>query len=296
MSRSIPRPLPSNTRVFTNCLLSFIMLITPFAQVAAATLNKTAAAASAAETKASGPKVPSEAEVGQRLFGANAPVTLPAPQANLITATKDDAFPVHPGGQAEPGDTISYTVQVNNGGAFDATGVTFTDTVDPNTTLVPGSVKVSPLAFADTYNTAQGAALNIAAPGVLANDTGTPSPTAVPIVAGPTTGGGTVTLNADGSFNYTPAPAFTGSDTFTYTVTNGQAPNDTATVTIQVDAPPSVTATTPTNGAVNQTTTSNITVTFSESVNAPASTFTISCTVSGAHAFALSRRPDDVDA
>src|SRR5688572_3350450 len=44
-----------------------------------------------------------------------------------LTATKSDAFPSHPSGQAEPGDTITYTVDVNNPTAFDATGVAFND-------------------------------------------------------------------------------------------------------------------------------------------------------------------------
>lgn len=71
---------------------------------------------------------------------------------------------------------------------------------------------------------------------VLGSDTGTQSPTAVPIAAGPTTAGGTVTLNANGSFACDPPTAiFTGADSFTYMATNGQLPNDTATVSITVN-------------------------------------------------------------
>src|SRR5436190_1386227 len=58
-----------------------------------------------------------------------------------------------------------------------------------------------------------------------------------------------------------------------------------------VDAAPTVTATTPTNGATNQTSNTNVTVTFSEPVNATGASFTISCATSGAHAFALSGGP-----
>jgi hypothetical protein len=114
--------------------------------------------------------------------------------------------------------------------------VNFLDTIDANTTLVGGSLKVSPLAFADNYSTAQNTQLVIGTPGVLTNDSGVPAPTAVPIAGGATTQGGTVTLNADGSFTYNPAAAFTGVDTFTYTATNGLTPNDSAQVTINVDA------------------------------------------------------------
>ncbi len=46
-------------------------------------------------------------------------------------------------GQASPGDTITYTVFIKNLGNQNATGVTFTDTPDTNTTLITGSVNVS---------------------------------------------------------------------------------------------------------------------------------------------------------
>ena len=41
-------------------------------------------------------------------------------------------------GRANMGDTIRYTVLITNTGPSDATGVTFDDTIDPNTTLVNG--------------------------------------------------------------------------------------------------------------------------------------------------------------
>ena len=123
----------------------------------------------------------------------SAPATL-APLVPGITATLTDSFPDLDGDlKANPGETITYTATIVNSGT-DARPVQFTNTIDPNTTLVGGSLKVSPLAFADTYVAAQNTQLSVGAPGVLTNDTGTPAPTAVPIAAGPTTGGGTVTL------------------------------------------------------------------------------------------------------
>jgi uncharacterized repeat protein (TIGR01451 family) len=46
-------------------------------------------------------------------------------------------------GAADPGDTLAYTVVVRNDGGADATGLVFTDTPDPNTALVVGSVTTS---------------------------------------------------------------------------------------------------------------------------------------------------------
>ncbi|MCC1485691.1 Ig-like domain-containing protein, partial [Winogradskyella immobilis] len=48
---------------------------------------------------------------------------------------------------------------------------------------------------------------------------------------------GTVTDNGDGTFDYVPAPGFSGEDTFTYTICDDDTPTatcDTATVTVTV--------------------------------------------------------------
>ena len=63
-------------------------------------------------------------------------------------------------------------------------------------------------------------ALVIAAPGVLANDSDVEGDalTAV-LVSGPANG--TLALNADGSFTYTPAANYNGADSFTYKANDG---------------------------------------------------------------------------
>ena len=90
----------------------------------------------------------------------------------------------------------------------------------------------APLARPDAFSTPVNTPLSVAAPGVLGNDD---SPSAAPLsavlVAGPDHGA--LTLRANGSFTYTPAANFLGSDAFTYRATNGQNSN-VATVTLTV--------------------------------------------------------------
>jgi uncharacterized repeat protein (TIGR01451 family)/CSLREA domain-containing protein len=286
MNRSL-RTSPSNLRVFTACLLSFLMLLAPVATLAASVK------AAEANTAKGQSKLTADQKLESFLFNAPAPVATPD-----VKATMTDSFAdADADGKAEFGETITYTADITNNGPVDATNVKFDAALDPNTDIVPGSVKVSPLAFADTYVTAKNTVLNTGAPGLLTNDSGTPAPTVSAIVgcadvtapfsACATTGGGTVTVNADGSFDYTPLNNFEGADTFQYTVSNGQTPDSTATVTINVDAAPTVTSTTPTNGANGVDPTANITVNFSENVNVTANTFKIECPTGSNIPFAL---------
>jgi large repetitive protein len=264
MNSTFARSQTSKTIIV--CLIISMMILGPLAPLSLASPSSSSRSTTASTNAAPAPAVPA---------------AVPAPLVPSITATKVDSFPDADGdGKAAPGEAITYDVNITNNGT-DATGVNFTDTIDSNTTLVPGSLKVSPLAYADAYFAARNTPLSVGTPGVLANDTGIPSPTAVAIAGGATAQGGTVTLNTDGSFLYNPASGFTGVDTFNYTVTNGLTPNDTAQVTITVDAPPSVTATTPTNGASNQPNNTDITVTFSEPVDVTGNWFQIVCTSSG---------------
>jgi uncharacterized repeat protein (TIGR01451 family) len=167
----------------------------------------------------------------------NAPgrtVSPSAPAATTVSATKTDSLAIDNDSdlQADPGDTIKYTVNINASGG-DATGVTFTDTVDPNTAFVAGSLRATPVAADDTYSATGNIRITVAAPGVLGNDfVGIPSATITGVPA-TTANGGDLTVNADGSFTYNPPAGFEGADTFTYTLTNSEGSNS-ATVTINV--------------------------------------------------------------
>src|SRR5207253_2692929 len=66
------------------------------------------------------------------------PRLAPAPPPT-VTATKTDALfsDLDNDGKADPGDTLRYTVTITANGA-DATGMQFTDNLDPSTTFVAG--------------------------------------------------------------------------------------------------------------------------------------------------------------
>lgn len=157
-----------------------------------------------------------------------------SPLAPTVTASKTDALFTDVDGdlQADPGDTLQYTVTINASGE-DATSVSFTDTVDPNTAFVGGSLTATPVAVDDSYAATGNVRISVPAPGVLVNDfNGVPAGTITP-GSFLSTQGGNVTLNADGSFTYNPPAGFEGVDTFSYTLTNSAGSNS-GTVSINV--------------------------------------------------------------
>ena len=104
---------------------------------------------------------------------------------------------------------------------------------------VLGSVtsNTAPVAVADSYVMQQDTILNEAAPGVLENDTDADGD-ALTAVKASNPSHGSVTLNTNGSFTYTPTTGFVGIDTFTYTANDGAAASAPAGVTIEVNGKP----------------------------------------------------------
>ncbi len=113
--------------------------------------------------------------------------------------------------------TVPYTVTDGTGNS-DSSTITFT--VDP-----PG-----PVAADDSATTPVGTTLTVAAPGVLADDTGT----SIAVTANTNPAHGSVTVHADGSYTYTPDAGYSGPDSFHYTVTDGLGRTSSATVHLTV--------------------------------------------------------------
>jgi VCBS repeat-containing protein len=96
-----------------------------------------------------------------------------------------------------------------------------------------------PTANPDTYSISAGKVLSEIVPGVLANDSDADLDTLTAAVAANPTQG-SIALNKDGSFTYTPNAGFSGTDTFTYTVSDGIVNSEPATVTVSVNNNPPV--------------------------------------------------------
>src|SRR5205814_1196676 len=102
-------------------------------------------------------------------------------------------------------------------------------------TLIVTGVNDAPVAAGNSYSLNEDSGLTVAAPGVLVNDSDVEGDllTAV-LVTGPTSG--SLTLNSNGSFTYTPGANFNGTDSFTYTANDVVRDSNVATVTLTVTA------------------------------------------------------------
>ncbi len=96
------------------------------------------------------------------------------------------------------------------------------------------SLLLNPVATNDTYSLAAGSSLTVAPPGVLSNDYTAVFDLNAVLVSGPAHG--TLTLQTNGGFTYTPSTGYSGVDTFTYRATDGRSTSAVATVTLNVTA------------------------------------------------------------
>ena len=133
-------------------------------------------------------------------------VLVTSPDHGALTLLANGSFTYTPNATFHGSDRFVY--KANDGGKKSAA----------TTVYITG---LSPLdefdAIPDDYETAAGVALAVGAPGVLANDH---NPDGGPLTTElmTSTAHGTLVLNEDGSFVYTPDAGFTGTDSFVYRV------------------------------------------------------------------------------
>ncbi|WP_233009230.1 Ig-like domain-containing protein [Rheinheimera faecalis] len=200
------------------------------------------------------------------IYQASAPVLADASYQLFANSPNGYAFAQLTAADSDPNDTVSFSIiSGNDAGIFslstsglfmvaDATqlaqfsGTTKTLVVQAQDSyglidqavLQIQIVAIPVIAQPDTYSLAQGSTLT-ATPGVLANDSESSSATlTASLISGPAHG--QLTLSANGSFVYTPAPTFYGSDSFIYQASNGTYSAQ-AMVTLNVlSTPPSLQA------------------------------------------------------
>lgn len=152
--------------------------------------------------------------------------------AGLLTTAAFGSLTLHPDGSFEYApepdfsgtDGFAYTVS-------DESGRSDTGSVS----IAVLGVNDAPVAATDAYDTVEDTALEVPAPGVLANDSDVDSPgLTVQVVTGPTHG--RLVLDPDGGFRYDPDREFSGVDGFRYVVGDGVGGTDAADVVLTVTA------------------------------------------------------------
>jgi hypothetical protein len=145
-------------------------------------------------------------------------------------------------GNAYPHPRQQYSVMLPAGKTRDAIFTPAAEGIYPidDRMLSPGMLSylavgtsTAPQASGDLYSVAEDGVLEVAAPGVLGNDSPAQGLTAS-LVDGVTNGA--LSLNADGSFHYTPNADFSGNDGFSYRAGDGAVSSNVAMVTINVTA------------------------------------------------------------
>lgn len=152
--------------------------------------------------------------------------------AVLVTGPAHGALVLNANG----GFTYTPTENYNGADSFvyrASDGVANSNAATVNLTITP--VNDAPVATADAYATAEDVPLSVAVlAGVLVNDSDIDgNPLTASLVGGPAHG--SLALNADGSFVYTPAANYGGADSFTYQIADGQGGTATATVSLTVN-------------------------------------------------------------
>lgn len=146
-----------------------------------------------------------------------------------LALAADGSFTYAPNAGFTGTDTFTYRASDGSSQSAPAT-VTITVTGSP------------PVADDDDHATHAGTRLTVTAPGVLVGDTDADGdPLTAQLSSGPSNG--TLTLRPDGSFDYTPDPAFLGTDAFWYVADDGTDASSPAKVRLAVtDTAPAGTA------------------------------------------------------
>jgi VCBS repeat-containing protein len=150
-------------------------------------------------------------------------VLVDAAAHGTLNLNADGSFTYAPNPDYHGSDAFTYRA---GDGALDSNAAT----VD----ILIGSVNDAPVAADDAYEVDQDGSLSVdASGGVLANDSDVEGDPLSAVLVGDVSHG-SLALNSDGSFSYTPDAGYSGADGFTYKAGDGAAESSAATVNITV--------------------------------------------------------------
>lgn len=145
------------------------------------------------------------------------------PAHGQVTVDADGSFTYEPAADYHGPDSFTYRAHDATSGSRPAR---VRITVNP--------IADAPVSAGDEYATPEDTPLEVAAPGVLGNDSDADADALTATLAdGPAHG--TLDLAADGSLRYVPDPDFHGGDSFTYTASDGTTASAPVPVTIEVE-------------------------------------------------------------
>jgi hypothetical protein len=181
---------------------------------------------------------------GNQVTAGTQTVTVTAPVANLTVnggsgnnqlTVSALTVPVHNVTLVGGAGTTTYTVNAGTVNIVAGTGVNVLNVTGGTVSSITAPAgDTQPLVFAHSYTVLDNGILSVPASGVLVKDVSANGQALTAVLAsGP--GHGTLSLNADGSFTYTPVANFVGTDSFTYQAKGSDGTLSTAApVTIQV--------------------------------------------------------------
>jgi VCBS repeat-containing protein len=203
------------------------------------------------------------ATVTFNIHGTNA---APVANSQTVSTNEDTPLGITLTGSDPDGDAITFSANAPGHGVLAGTAPnltytpnanyngsdSFTFTVSDGSLTGNGTVTINiapmndaPVAAPDVYGTLKNTTLNVsAANGVLLNDSDADG-NALTAVLDTNVSSGTLNLNPDGSFTYTPSNNFAGTDTFTYHAFDGSLSSGIVTVTLNVkntNTPPTANA------------------------------------------------------
>ena len=141
-----------------------------------------------------------------------------SPAHGSISFSSDGSFTYTPTAGYTGPDSFTYH-------ASDGTSSSSVATVS-----ITVAAPAAPVAKNDTGSASAGSPLNVSAPGVLGNDSGT----GITVTAHTSPSHGTVSISANGAYIYTPSAGYSGADSFSYTITDAASQTASATVSLQV--------------------------------------------------------------